>query len=42
MKKPAPPRLDVYTDKGRAEQEKKDKIAGVLFMAALPKSRWIK
>ena len=42
MKKPTPPRLDVFTDKHRAEQEKKDKAAGVIFMASLKPSKWLK
>ena len=42
MKKPTPPRLDIFTDGKRAEKEKQRAIDSAKFMAALEASRWIK
>ena len=42
MKKPTPPRLDIFKDGKRAENEKQAKIDSAKFMAALKASRWIK
>ena len=39
---PKPKRIDVFTDKGRAEAEKKAKADSVVFMAALKPSKWLK
>lgn len=35
-------RLDVFTDKGRAEAEKRRTAESVAFMASLKPSKWVK
>jgi len=40
--KAKPVRLDVFTDKGRAEAEKRRIAESVAFMAGLKPSKWLK